>query len=138
MITQQRIDIVFAALCAWREAQGEVEAGKIAVLCVIRNRVRKNWIHDSNFQDVCCHPWQFSAMTARGDPNLIKWPDSKDLAWLDCIRLAELIVTDRISDQTGGSEFYHDASISGPPAGWGSVEEQARIGRLVFYRGTKV
>lgn len=135
MIPQQTVDIVFAALCTWREARGEVEASKLGVLCVLRNRFRARWIDDDTYQDVCEHPWQFSGMTAKGDPNLSKWPASREGSWLDCLRLAELVVLDRVEDSTGGAVFYHDISIPAAPHAWGPVAETLRVGRLVFYRG---
>lgn len=131
---QKEVDIVIAALCCWREARGETTAAKTAQLCCVRNRVKAHWINDWNFQDVCEHPWQFSGMTAKGDPNLSVWPKSTDPTWKECLMLADDVVNERRDDPTGGAVFYHDVSIPTAPAVWGKVTETMQVGRLVFYR----
>jgi N-acetylmuramoyl-L-alanine amidase len=135
MTSQQDIDIIITALTLYREARGELEAVRIGVACVIRNRVHARWISDQTYQDVCVHPWQFSGMTAPGDPNLIKWPRSPDGAWLGCLAVAEGIVKEQTADTVAGAVFYHDISLPGPPDGWGQVLLVAQLGRIKFYRG---
>ncbi len=134
MIPQRDIDIIFCALCLWREARGELESVRIGAACVIRNRVRVSWIGDNNYQDVVTHPWQFSGLTAKGDPNLSKFPASNEGAWINCLTVADSIVRDQIADVTGGAVFYHDISIPGPPEAWGEVIQTAQLGRIKFYR----
>ena len=134
---QQTIDVVFAALCCWREARGEGFTAKVAQIWCQRNRVQAHWIHDNTYQDVACHPHQFSGLTQPGDPNLVKFPESSDPSWKDCVRAAEgIIITDLYDDSTKGAVYYHDISISGAPAVWGPVTKTVQVGRLVFYKQT--
>ncbi len=138
MIKQREVDAVFAALCLWKEARGEPLAAKVAQVWVQRNRVEAHWIHDECYQDVASHPYQFSGMTAPGDPNLAKLPESSDLAWRACLAVVEMVmVATPEQDSTQGAVFYHDISIPGAPAAWGPVVRTNQLGRLVFYKPQK-
>ena len=135
MIDQKTIDVIFAALCCWREARGEPFEVKVAQIWCQRNRVEAHWIHDNTYQDVACHPHQFSGLTQPGDPNLVKFPESSDHSWQDCILVAEgVTVNNSYPDPTQHAVFYHDVSIKEAPAVWGPVTRSVQVGRLVFYR----
>jgi spore germination cell wall hydrolase CwlJ-like protein len=136
---QTVVSIVFLALCIWREARGEMIPTKQGIAWVVKNRVDQEWGRQKTFQDVVTAPWQFSGMSAIGDPNLVKYPKSYDQTWKDSLEIARTIIplkgmdTSR-QDPTKGAVFYHDISISGPPKGWGNVEETYRSGRIIFYK----
>jgi N-acetylmuramoyl-L-alanine amidase len=131
---QRSIDIVFAALCCWREARGCSDAERLAQLCVIRNRVHAGWLGDYTYQDAVCHPWQFSGLTAKGDANLVKFPKSEDRHWIRILELAEEVVSGRAVDPTGGAVFYFSKPLTAPPAAWGNVKHCVDVGELHFYR----
>jgi spore germination cell wall hydrolase CwlJ-like protein len=133
MSDQSAVDIVMAALTCWREARGEPFSAKVGQLWVMKNRAQRHWMHDSTVQDVAIRKWQFSAMTAPGDPNLVKWPGSADPSWIECLMVADQVLSGQIDDPTGGAVFYHDVSIQGPPPAWGTVVETIRLGKLIFY-----
>ena len=73
-------------------------------------------------------------MTAKGDPNLVKFPKSDDPLWNLILQLADEVVSDQIEDTTGGAVFYFSAPITEPPHAWGNVTKTADIGALHFFK----
>jgi N-acetylmuramoyl-L-alanine amidase len=134
---ENAVDIVMTALCCWREARGESFNAKIAQVCVVRNRLYRKWGGCASALEIVTKPWQFSAMTAPGDSNLVKWPKPSDPYWLDSLKVAEYVLVEYAPDPTGGAVFYHDVSIEGPPAAWGNVKLTEQIGKLKFYKDVK-
>jgi len=61
-------EIALLTLCIWGEARGENLMGKIAVGCVVRNRVINE---HSSYKEEILKPYQFSCFN-EGDPNFIK------------------------------------------------------------------
>lgn len=133
-MNQSDIDIFFAALCCWREDRGGSPEERLGQLCVIRNRVRADWLKDNTYQDVVEHPYQFSAMSDPGDPNLIKNPRSTDPAWLSILPLAEQVILGQQADITSGAVFYYSDPLTQPPHGWGPVVHSCDIGKLHFFQ----
>jgi hypothetical protein len=136
---QKVMDIIFIALTLWREARGEKPEVKYAISHVIKNRLDRKWGKQTTFMDICTAPWQFSGMSATGDPNLSKFPKAKDAIWGECIEIAESIWAVKDSDTslldpTNGAVFYHDKSIPKAPGAWGKVEETLVRGRIKFYK----
>ena len=131
------VEITFAALCCWREDRSGNNAERLAQLSCIRNRVKAHWVPENKYQDVVCQPWQFSAMTAKGDPNLIKFPKSDGPNWIQILTLAESIVVDMVQDSVGGACFYFSAPITEPPHAWGNVEKTVDVGALHFYKSVR-
>ena len=127
------VRIVFAAICIWREARGEDFVAKAGVAWVIRNRAIRGGWWGSDEQEVVTKPWQFSAMTATKDPNLVKWPASQSRSWKECLEVASGVACESLSDPTHGAVYYHDISIPEAPAAWGQVKYHVRLGRLKFY-----
>lgn len=149
MWTQRESDIFMLAITLWRESRGEMTMWKTqrAIGWVVRHRVESTWDHRNTYQDVCDEPWQFSSLTAPGDPNLVKWPKSDDVIWRGCLAVAETVIPgcappcqivwepeQDVSDPVPGAVFYHDARLPAPPAAWGPVTLVATIGNLSFYR----
>jgi N-acetylmuramoyl-L-alanine amidase len=118
------------ALTMWREARGEGRDGMRAVGHVIRNRVdagQGDWDH------VITKRWQFSSLTATGDPELILWPDSPDPDFETAMNVAEDIFTNMDPDITAGSTHYFNPHVVLPS--WAAkMTLMATIGNHVFYR----
>lgn len=133
---KQQIDLTFLALTVWREASGELFEGKLAVAWSIMNRVRNPGWWGNDVLSVVFKKWQYSSMTAKGDPNLIRWPMSPtDESWLDCQKAAEKAYDAQGDDPTHGAVNYYDDSIA--PPSWATSGQFAltvEIGKLNFYR----
>ena len=125
-------DQFMLALCLWREARGVGNSGMVGVGSVIRNRVLK---HESSYYFEIVKPWQFSSITAKGDPQLGLYPAGVDQSWNLAVRIAIGIIGDDIADTTEGATLYYDDSIPFP-AGWDihKVEDTVKIGRLNFFK----
>jgi len=115
------------ALTLWREARGASHAARIGIASVIRNRTtpRKDVVA------VCTQPWQFSSMTAPGDPNLIHWPATGDPQMQDCLSIAAQTLG---PDTTAGATFYFTAPLTEPPKAWGNVVGTVTIDGVHFYK----
>lgn len=140
-------DYAFTALCLWREARGDGQSGMTAVACVLRNRVHKN---NSTYYAEVTRPEQFSSMTAKGDPQLGKYPEPSDTWWTAAQLIAGNVVDNAVSDITGGATLYwNPAGISSEktftlpngntvrfPQTWNpsAVQFTAQIGKHIFLR----
>jgi len=134
------------ALCLWREARGEGEAGMRAVGHVIRNRVfagQGDWI------TVITAPLQFTSInppkSKEGwpkDAQTVRFPQNDDLRWLTATQLAHAIFAGQDEDPTGVALYYANlANID--PGGWfertilgnpAKYPQSAVIGRHSFFR----
>jgi N-acetylmuramoyl-L-alanine amidase len=68
--TEPFTDTFLLALAIYREARGEDLAAKIAVGCVIRNRVQHPSWYGRSWFEVITKPYQFSSFNL-GEPNSI-------------------------------------------------------------------
>lgn len=127
------------ALTMWREARGEGREGMRAVGHVIRNRVRNGTFGD--WDHVITSKWQFSSISAPGDAQLVRWPDSPDDRFALAMQLTDAIFEDNDPDITSGSLWY--ANLDFVPASstfWETVarnpdnEFAVKIGNHTFYR----
>lgn len=127
-------DQFMSALCLWREARGEGTNGMTAIMCVLRNRVAR---HNSSYYAEVIKKWQFSSITAIGDPQLGLYPQSTDPQWQLATNLVGMIGPEdsRVADVTGGATLYYDDSIAFP-ASWNRavVQSTVKIGRLNFFK----
>lgn len=127
-------DQFMTALCLWREARGEGNAGMVAVGCVIRNRTLR---HSSSYYAEVIKPWQFSSITASGDSQLSKYPLVGDASMLLAVQITDSLmgISGAQPDVTGGATLYYDDSISFPSS-WNPNRVQAtvKIGRLNFFK----
>jgi hypothetical protein len=127
----------------WGEARGESHEGRVAVACVILNRVSRAQAHrkskGSRFwwgetvNEVCLQPWQFSCWNG-DDPNLPKMlaVGETDGAFCDCLAIARQALAGQLADITGGATHYINPKLANPD--WAArVVETARIGRHVFF-----
>ena len=127
------------ALCIWREARGEMNLGKRAVGCVVRNRVAKQSWMGHDWQSVILKPYQFSSFNAPPrakitDPNEAKWPEDDEADWLDCLDAAREVIDPTSGDVTNGGLYYYSPPLTAPPTAWGAVVPTASIGHLSFWK----
>lgn len=124
-------DIVIGALCAWRENRGGGRTGMQSVLNVLRNRAAAR---GTSIYEEAVRPWQFSSMTAKGDPQLPTWPPVNDAAFATALLLARESALGDLPDITGGATSYFAASMAEPPSWASSMEPTAEIAGQKFYR----
>jgi N-acetylmuramoyl-L-alanine amidase len=137
-----------AGLTAYGEARNQPVFGIVAVVCVIRNRVRAGkW---ATWQAACFADYQFSCWN-HTDPNAVRlvdlgerllagrpWPAALgDVLVLEtCLWIAEQIYRGPVDDVTGGAVSYFNPKVveaprwAGPPA-----RKTVTIGDHVFYAG---
>lgn len=123
------------------EARSEPLDAKIAVGCVVRNRVKlaigefgRTWIN------VILRPHAFDCFDPK-DPNraLLLSPTKYEAehVWDDCYLAAVRVYQQVIPDKSNGALFYFSPPLIAPPNCWGDVELSAQIGRLKFWRRIK-
>ena len=119
------------ALTLYWEAKGEGRDGMVAVAAVVLNRVK----HPGFPNSVCGvvrhgkekGPCQFSWWCdGKSD-----WPQNQKI-WLRAEQIAQKALSDRLTDPTDGSLYYHHTAIL--PSWRTAFERVAIIGRHAFYR----
>jgi hypothetical protein len=102
-----------------------------SVLNVLSNRAaaRKTDVYTE-----AVRKWQFSSMTAPGDPNLILYPTDNDPQWLTALALAEQAAAGTLEDITGGATSYYATSMATPPAWASTMTQTAVIANQIFFR----
>lgn len=124
------------ALCVWREASGEGHDGMRAVAHVVANRVEATHLPDT-WDDVIFRKWQFSSMTANGDPSLMRWPISqvRNREFTDAMQVAELVYAGNDPDNTGGATMYYADTIPPPKDwDWAKLKQTVKIGHHTFFK----
>jgi spore germination cell wall hydrolase CwlJ-like protein len=124
------------ALCIYGEARGEGELGKIAVGCVIRNRV--NLSKSKSYYKIILKPVQFSCFNS-DDENLkilleyAATDNIHDIYFDKCMKVAELILSSKIGDITGGATNYFNPKRANPY--WAKkMKKTVSIGKHDFYK----
>lgn len=126
----RHFNVAVAALCAWREARGEPTDGIRAVLHVIDNRAK---LTGKSWAEIVYAKWQFSSMTATGDPQLTLVPKAPDEHFETCCALADLIFDGGEADISEGATHYFADSI--PPPKWAEeMKMTVKIGHHTFYK----
>lgn len=115
----------------WGEARGESDRGKIAVACVILNRVEeKSWMGKDPFE-VCHQKWQFSCWN-KNDPNCDK---IKKLPKEVYVNYMPLLKQAKKEDITNGALHY---KVKGHKASWHSGEKPCAVfGNHEFFNNIK-
>lgn len=131
-------DLTFLALTVWREARGEVAEAKLAVAYSILQRVAHPRWWGNSVQTVVGMKWQYSSLTAPGDPNLIQWPpDDQSISgksWADCVAAAYAAINHTILNPVPNADSYYDVSIKQVPK-WATLDGFIKqVGRLRFHR----
>lgn len=119
------------ALTAWRENRGGGYPGMQSVVNVIVNRAAHRGT--TPYQE-CVRPWQFSSMTAKGDPQLGMWPSLIDTTWQTAQSIAESASAGSLEDITGGATSYYALSMTTPPAWAASMTETVTIEGQKFFK----
>lgn len=135
------IDVVTATI--WGEARGEPIEGRIAVACVIRNRLLSGrWGH--NYEAVARAPFQFSCWNAGQDANHLAVLDLVnklnaqgfiDLMTQECRWVSNGVVNHVILDRVNSATHYHESSMNPKPKWVEGARLVATIGHHMFYAG---
>ncbi len=135
------------ALVAYGEARGEGAEGMMAVLNVINNRTADRSFYDSAIYNATGSPYhavilkqnQFSVFNF-GDPNrplLVSLAENFNNAVASnsvlnqAYSLAAMLLNETLVDNTGGSVYYHERSIT--PSWVSSFTRIGQIGNHIFY-----
>jgi N-acetylmuramoyl-L-alanine amidase len=124
-------DVLALTGTIYGEARNQLHGGRVAVACVVVNRVRSGrW--PNTVHDVCHQAQQFSCWN-EGDPNkdaIDKASWEKNETWLECEAIAKAAIAGAI-DVTFGSFHYHTDSIE---AYWSKgLTPVIQIGSHVFF-----
>lgn len=138
MLTVQNCsDATFLALALWREARGEPEECRRAIVSCILNRVARPGWWGKSVSEVLFKKWQFSSLTDPRDPQLTTWPAHSDQSWKECLDIAwDMLVWGNVVNTVPGADSYYDVSLdmAGKPPFW--IKEARfvkQIGRVKFY-----
>jgi len=121
------------ALVIWREARGEGNEGMRAVAHVIRNRVMATHLPDT-WDDIIEAKWQFSSMTAPGDPMLVQWPKQPDPTFDSAMLIAKSVYTGVDVDNTSGATLYANLAVCSPKWDFSKLIKVSTLGRHTFFR----
>ena len=129
----QASDTTMLALTLWREASNQPKDTQVAVAASILNRVRRpSWWGDSILA-VIVKKWQYSSLTAPGDPNLVRWPHGYTPDWVLALEVAAGVMDGSLHTPTPGADSYYDVSLPTPPT-WATPETfVGQVGRMRFY-----
>lgn len=111
-------DIETLARTLYGEARGENRQGKIAVACVVLNRVKRKkmcgWRNINGYKiatiaATCLKPWQFSCWN-KNDPNRKKIINVtlEDKKFAECYEIAQAACDDLLEDITKGATHYYN------------------------------
>lgn len=136
------------ALTMYGEARGEPIEGRIAVGCVLRNRLHSPNRYGATLPDICWRRAQFSCWNMNDPNSPVLWRLARSIAsqihitdpvLRECRFLADGIVSTDIRDTTGGATHYyapHGMKPAGSVPSWATgVTPVARIGNQLFFRG---
>ena len=132
-------NIAVTAICAWRENRAGGLNGMQSVINVLQNRAKASGL---TMADEALKKWQFSSMTAPGDPQLSLGPNFTDthdeMAYRTALRLAAEADSDNLPDITGGAVNYYAVSMTTPPSWAGSMDRTTEIQGQIFFRSRQV
>jgi hypothetical protein len=102
-----------------------------SVLDVLLNRAAKR---GTSVYAEAVRKWQFSSMTAAGDPNLILFPPDTDQQWQEALALALQAASGALEDITGGATSYYALTMPTAPYWAASMTKTCEIAGQVFFR----
>lgn len=106
-----------------------------SVANVIMNRAAER---KTSATSECLRQWQFSSMTAKGDPELSLGPDALDSAswstFMAACELAEEAAAGTLVDITEGATSYYALSMKTPPAWAATMTKTVTIKGQVFFK----
>lgn len=100
-----------------------------SVINVLINRATR---HETSVYTEATRAWQFSSMTATGDPNLKLFPIELDPQWLEALDLMSR--ADSLEDLTDNATFYYAASMETAPKWAADMLFTKEIAGQFFYR----
>lgn len=115
-----------ACLTCWREEAMNGASGMLAVLFLLRARVKAGAAGDPDWK-WCQGSWtkvieghnQFSSMSVIGDGQLTKYPDPRDPAFIQVMQYIDSVYDDTRKDNlTDGALYYADIGRGITPGGW--------------------
>lgn len=115
------------ALTVWREASNQPYDAKVGVACSIKNRVEHPAWWGKTMVEVCTKREQYTSMnTKRDDPNLRRWPQVGDAAFLECLDIVRGIQSGMVLPVLPGTDSYYDDSI--PMPWWAKAHPERHVG----------
>lgn len=137
------LDIVTLARTLYGEARGEDRQSKIAVACVVLNRVEKKkqcgWrlIDGKKVPTIaatCLKPYQFSCWNEK-DPNrkIIIAVTSEDKVFAECLDIAKLACSGKLKDETKGATHYYNPKACIKPRWAEGKTPCAVVGKHLFF-----
>lgn len=133
--------LTLLTMCVWGEARNQPHAGKVAVACVVRNRVIQSPRFGDGWKGVLLKPKQFSCFNP-GDPNAKKVlePDQYSTLgiWNECAEAAYGVFKGEVPDNTAGACWYFTVKKPKgarvwPPKWSHELAKRCVIGDHVFY-----
>jgi N-acetylmuramoyl-L-alanine amidase len=114
------------------EAEAESIIGKIAVACVVRNRVHDpRWPND--YKGVILQRKQFSCFMPEYFRPEIMRHEWENIYWRECRLAAYSVLNDYVRDVTDGANLYWNPSIIKKPNwDWSKITILKRIGNHQF------
>ena len=132
------------ALTLWGEERGGSVQGRIAVGCVIRNRVDEGGRYGKGYGGVCLKRWQFSCWLPQGgeqnflalmklaNRSLAREPREISRVFTECSWVAKGIISGALMDCVKKANHYHTKNST---AKWAKGQKAvAEIGEHLFYR----
>lgn len=125
-------NVIFLALCVFREARGEIYTAKLAVAyTVVTRAANPRWWGDSIMAVLRC-PDQYTSMTHEGDPNLVAWPFAADPFWADSVQAAVAALSKSVPNPAPMADSYYSGDVE--PYWAASATFVAKVGDFRFYR----
>ncbi len=146
-------DEQIVGLTIWAESRQEPIEGRVAVGCVIRNRLRRRATRFGlTYRDVCLKPWQFSCWRREGGPAnhealmqhvvaLIADPQHAEdvLTLRSAMWVARGVMGEAVEDNVLGATHYYSPAGMVPKGSAPKWATTARLTRVIgghrFYAG---
>lgn len=136
-------DIETLARTLYGEARGENRQGKIAVACIVLNRIKRkkmcgwrdiNGYKVATIAATCLKPWQFSCWN-KNDPNRKKIINVTldDKKFAECYEIAQAACDDLLEDITKGATHYYNPKACTQPSWAKGKAPCVVIGHHLFF-----
>ena len=130
---EQMDDLSLLTALVMGEAEAESLLGKIAVACVVRNRLKdRRW--PDTWQGVMLQKYQFSCFLPdylRPEITMEHWDR---IAWRECRFAAFGILVDYVNDMTDGCNHYYASWLKKAPSWTEGQHHIMGVGQHLFYR----
>lgn len=136
-------DIETLARTLYGEARSENRQGKIAVACIVLNRIKRkkmcgwrdiNGYKVATIAATCLKPWQFSCWN-KNDPNRKKIINVTldDKKFAECYEIAQAACDDLLEDITKGATHYYNPKACAQPSWAKGKAPCVVIGHHLFF-----